>query len=135
MARKDWLALVAVHSDTWLLAVAFYHGARLNKEGRDRLFELINDHPTCYEVLSGRGVPAAGKRRGAPGASPVGGKAKPPTQRGGGRAYDYEGVGAEYDDGYGDGGGGGEEGDPCPNCGRFYREGEFWIACDVCDAW
>jgi hypothetical protein len=34
MQRKDWLALVAVHSDTWLLAVAFYNGARLNKEGR-----------------------------------------------------------------------------------------------------
>ena len=34
MTKKDWLALVAVHSDTWLLAVAFYNGARLNKEGR-----------------------------------------------------------------------------------------------------
>jgi Alfin len=32
--RRDWLALVAVHSDCWLLAVAFYNGARLNKEGR-----------------------------------------------------------------------------------------------------
>ena len=32
--RRDWLALVAVHSDTWLIAVAFYNGARLNKEGR-----------------------------------------------------------------------------------------------------
>ena len=26
--------LVAVHSDTWLYAVAFYNGARLNKDGR-----------------------------------------------------------------------------------------------------
>ena len=34
LQKKDWLALVAVHSDTWLLAVAFYNGARLNKEGR-----------------------------------------------------------------------------------------------------
>ena len=34
LQRKDWLALVAVHSDTWLLAVAFYNGARLNKAGR-----------------------------------------------------------------------------------------------------
>ena len=32
--KRDWLALVAVHSDCWLLAVAFYNGARLNKEGR-----------------------------------------------------------------------------------------------------
>lgn len=28
MNEKDWLALVAVHSDSWLLSVAFYFGAR-----------------------------------------------------------------------------------------------------------
>jgi hypothetical protein len=28
MAEKDWLMLVAVHSDAWLIAVAFYFGAR-----------------------------------------------------------------------------------------------------------
>ena len=44
--RKDWLCLVAVHSDTWLLSMAFYAGARLNRESRERLFELINDLPT-----------------------------------------------------------------------------------------
>lgn len=31
MQRKDWLSLVAVHSDAWLLAVAFYYGARFDK--------------------------------------------------------------------------------------------------------
>lgn len=36
MDEKDWLALVAVHSDAWLLAVAFYFGARFgfDKESR-----------------------------------------------------------------------------------------------------
>lgn len=34
MAKKDWLALVAVHSDAWLLSVAFYYGAKLNAEQR-----------------------------------------------------------------------------------------------------
>lgn len=36
MAEKDWLALVAVHSDSWLLAVAFYFSARFgfDKESR-----------------------------------------------------------------------------------------------------
>lgn len=34
LQRKDWLALVAVHSDSWLLALAFYKGARLNKDQR-----------------------------------------------------------------------------------------------------
>ena len=28
MIEKDWLSLVAVHSDAWLLSVAFYFGAR-----------------------------------------------------------------------------------------------------------
>lgn len=26
MQQRDWLALVAVHSDAWLLSVAFYYG-------------------------------------------------------------------------------------------------------------
>jgi hypothetical protein len=36
MNEKDWLALVAVHSDSWLLSVAFYFGARFgfDKESR-----------------------------------------------------------------------------------------------------
>ena len=36
MDEKDWLSLVAVHSDAWLLAVAFYFGARFgfDKESR-----------------------------------------------------------------------------------------------------
>ncbi|KAL2327722.1 hypothetical protein Fmac_021149 [Flemingia macrophylla] len=28
MQEKDWFSLVAVHNDSWLLAVAFYFGAR-----------------------------------------------------------------------------------------------------------
>ena len=31
---QDWLALVAVHSDSWLIAVSFYYGAKLDPEGR-----------------------------------------------------------------------------------------------------
>ena len=60
---------MAVHSDTWLLAVAFYNGARLNREGRERLFELINEQPTCYEIVSGKASRDAAKpkKRGAPG--------------------------------------------------------------------
>lgn len=40
MDEKDWLSLVAVHSDAWLLAVSFYFGARFgfDKESRYSLF-------------------------------------------------------------------------------------------------
>ncbi|OIS98100.1 PREDICTED: PHD finger protein ALFIN-LIKE 2-like [Nicotiana attenuata] len=34
MTRRDWLSLVAVHSDCWLLSVAFFFGARLNQNER-----------------------------------------------------------------------------------------------------
>nr|CAD1819884.1 unnamed protein product [Ananas comosus var. bracteatus] len=55
MEEKDWLSLVAVHSDAWLLAVAFYFGARFgfDKESRKRLFTMINGLPTIYEVVTG----------------------------------------------------------------------------------
>ena len=38
MARKEWLALVAVHSDAWLMSVAFYYGAKLNMDQRYQFF-------------------------------------------------------------------------------------------------
>jgi len=34
LQRKDWLALVAVHSDAWLMAVAFYFAAKFDKAER-----------------------------------------------------------------------------------------------------
>ncbi|KAK4253275.1 hypothetical protein QN277_010599 [Acacia crassicarpa] len=47
---SEWLSLVADLSDSWLLSVAFYR-ARLNRDERERLFKLINDHPTVFEVV------------------------------------------------------------------------------------
>ncbi|KAL0737458.1 hypothetical protein Bca4012_013668 [Brassica carinata] len=55
MQEKDWVSLVAVHSDSWLLSVAFYFGARFGfgKNERKRLFQMINDLPTIFEVVTG----------------------------------------------------------------------------------
>ncbi|KAG4136659.1 hypothetical protein ERO13_D07G020500v2 [Gossypium hirsutum] len=55
MQERDWLSLVAVHSDAWLLSVAFYFGARFGfyKTDRERLFNMINDLPTIFEVVTG----------------------------------------------------------------------------------
>ncbi|KAF9615096.1 hypothetical protein IFM89_021667 [Coptis chinensis] len=55
MPEKDWLSLVAVHSDAWLIAVAFYFGARFgfDKNERKRLFNMINELPTIFEAVSG----------------------------------------------------------------------------------
>ncbi|KAE8682619.1 PHD finger protein ALFIN-LIKE 5 [Hibiscus syriacus] len=47
MQEKDWLSLVAVHSDAWLLSVAFYFGARFGFDKSD------SDLPTIFEVVTG----------------------------------------------------------------------------------
>lgn len=70
MKRSDWLSLVAVHSDSWLMAIAFFNGARLDQAGRRQLFTDINSLPTCYEIVGG-GVGGGGKASGDGG--PVGG--------------------------------------------------------------
>lgn len=42
MQEKDWLSLVAVHSDAWLLSVAFYFGARFGFDKADRYISNLN---------------------------------------------------------------------------------------------
>lgn len=48
MNRRDWLSLIAVHSDCWLLSVAFYLGARLNRNER---FVLYVFHGVLEEYI------------------------------------------------------------------------------------
>ncbi|WIA11568.1 hypothetical protein OEZ85_011676 [Tetradesmus obliquus] len=134
MQRKDWLALVAVHSDSWLLALAFYKGARLDKEQRERLFTLINGLPTCYEVVSGQ-ADKAKNAAAAAAAAAVPQPRKRGTDAAGGRPQqrtrvDDGAAAAADDDGWQDG-----EGDPCPGCGDLYRTDVFWIECDRCKVW
>mmetsp|Transcript_9279 Transcript_9279/g.16374 ORF Transcript_9279/g.16374 Transcript_9279/m.16374 type:complete len:233 (-) Transcript_9279:760-1458(-) len=54
MSRTDWLSLVAVHCDTWLLSVAFYFGVKLDSTSRQDLFHLINQQATLFEVVAER---------------------------------------------------------------------------------
>ncbi|KAG6529516.1 hypothetical protein ZIOFF_011721 [Zingiber officinale] len=52
MEESDWLALVAVHSDAWLLAVAFYFGARFgfNKESSPHSTSLSAKIPSSLAI-------------------------------------------------------------------------------------
>ena len=61
-SRKDWVALIAVHSDAWLMAVAFYYGAKLDKEGRLQMFQKMNGVPTLYQQVTGKKPATAGKQ-------------------------------------------------------------------------
>jgi hypothetical protein len=57
MNRRDWLSLVAVHSDAWLMAVAFFYAVKLDSSGRARLYRQLNTLPTLFEVVTGRARP------------------------------------------------------------------------------
>ncbi|KAM0842452.1 hypothetical protein ACQ4PT_058349 [Festuca glaucescens] len=140
MNEKDWLALVAVHSDSWLLAVSFYFAARFgfDKEARRRLFNMINNLPTIFEVVTG----AAKKQT----------KEKPPNNthksnkpsmkmpsrpeshskapKMAAPPKDEDESGEEY----------GEEEEErdntlCGTCGTNDGKDEFWICCDNCERW
>lgn len=50
MQEKDWLSLVAVHSDSWLLAVAFYFGARFGFTKNARLNYAVSVAPRSIQV-------------------------------------------------------------------------------------
>ncbi|XP_059634785.1 PHD finger protein ALFIN-LIKE 5-like [Cornus florida] len=138
MQEKDWLALVAVHSDAWLLSVAFYFGARFgfDKADRKRLFNMINDLPTLFEVVTGTAKKQIKDKSEAPNHSSNSSKL---NSKGRGsefqakyslglQAKDEEGGLDEEDDE--------EHGDTlCGACGENYASDEFWICCDICERW
>lgn len=154
MLRKDWLSLVAVHSDAWLVSVAFYFGARFDKNERKKLFNMINDMPTVLDVVTGRKPLkesiAPVKENSARESNAVSHKSnnskanssavkakpsKPPPSHDDG---DYEDEAAdEYDDEEENYEGEEDEHEStlCGCCGENYGPDEFWICCDVCERW
>ncbi|KAF8765603.1 hypothetical protein HU200_008094 [Digitaria exilis] len=140
MNEKDWLALVAVHSDSWLLAVAFYFAARFgfDKEARRRLFNMINNLPTIFEVVTGVAKKQT-KEKGPNSAS----KSNKPSSKMPSRPEshskatkvaappkdDDDESGEEYEEE--------EERDNtlCGSCGTNDGKDEFWICCDNCERW
>ncbi|KAK6147668.1 hypothetical protein DH2020_018580 [Rehmannia glutinosa] len=142
MQEKDWLALVAVHSDAWLLSVAFYFGARFgfDKADRKRLFNMINDLPTIFEVVTGaakkqlKDKSSVTNHSGSKSKSNskmvkklpflLGKLPKPQVKD------DDEGLDEEEDEEED------EHGDTlCGACGENYASDEFWICCDICERW
>ncbi|KAK1693141.1 hypothetical protein QYE76_009838 [Lolium multiflorum] len=133
MKRTDWLALVAVHSDSWLVSVAFYYAARLTRSDRKRLFGMMNDLATVYEVISEMrqskerdrsvGIDNSGRHK----LPAKHAREAPPPPR-------VENNAREADEGYDE-----DDGDHsetlCGTCGGIYSAEEFWIGCDVCERW
>ncbi|XP_071903050.1 PHD finger protein ALFIN-LIKE 5-like isoform X1 [Coffea arabica] len=137
MQEKDWLSLVAVHSDAWLLAVAFYFGARFgfDKADRKRLFSMINDLPTVFEVVTG----AAKKQQKEKSSAPNHSSSKPKSNS---KMVELDFLGKysksqpKDEEEVLDGEDEEEHGDTlCGACGENYASDEFWICCDMCEKW
>ncbi|KAJ3675342.1 hypothetical protein LUZ60_004384 [Juncus effusus] len=161
MKENDWLALVAVHSDAWLLSLSFYFGARFgfDKDNRKQLFNMINGLPTIYEVVTG--VVSNGNGNGNNNNSNGNNKKRPPIERGasngsgkasnkppfkGGqskavrapRKEEENESESEKEDGSEESeeeeeGGGGDA--VCGACGESDGQDQFWICCDLCEHW
>ncbi|KAH7372763.1 hypothetical protein KP509_17G019900 [Ceratopteris richardii] len=121
MQQQDWLSLVAVHSDSWILSVAFYFGARLNKAERKQLFNLIIDMPTLFDIVTGR--KAIKEKSSANNSS----KNKGRTVQAMPEDVEEDSEDDEDEDGHSE--------TTCGSCGRRYTADEFWICCDVCERW
>ncbi|KAL8119761.1 hypothetical protein AgCh_017025 [Apium graveolens] len=126
MNKRNWLLLVAVHTDSWLLSVAYYFGARLNQIDRKRLFSLINDQPTVFEVVTQRkaikekvGVDMGIKSRISTKSSSDGQAKSNPRLYDEGRMEDEDEHGETL----------------CGSCSGNYSADEFWIGCDICERW
>ncbi|XP_042458551.1 PHD finger protein ALFIN-LIKE 8-like [Zingiber officinale] len=133
MEESDWLALVAVHSDAWLLAVAFYFGARFgfNKESRMRLHNMINSLPTIYEVVTGTAKKQSRERTSNGSSKSSKSSSKKPKLAESLKSLkmqtpkdeDNEDEEEEH------------ENTLCGACGDNYANDEFWICCDLCEKW
>ncbi|XP_057504838.1 PHD finger protein ALFIN-LIKE 4-like isoform X3 [Actinidia eriantha] len=131
MQEKDWLSLVAVHSDAWLLSVAFYFGARFgfDKADRKRLFNMINDLPTVFEVVTGAAKKQQKDKSSVSNHSsnkskPISKAGKLPKSQ---SKDEEEGLNEEDEDEHGE--------TLCGACGENYASDEFWICCDICEKW
>ncbi|MBA0777566.1 hypothetical protein Gotri_005574 [Gossypium trilobum] len=135
MQRKDWFSLVAVQSEAWLLAVAYFWGARFDQTDRDRLFTMINDLPTLYDIVT-ESTWAQAKEKSSVSSNSSNKPLSTANARGSESAefsismqtfYEERVSEVEDDDK--------EHGETlCTACGQ-YGSDEFWICCDICERW
>ncbi|CAN6466514.1 unnamed protein product [Victoria cruziana] len=140
MLEEDWIKLVAVHSDSWLIAVAFYFAIRsgFDKNDRRRLFNMINNLPSVYEVIVGKKEPQEVSSVASNSKSRRESTAK--ASRAPIRVEQDDEDGEEEDDDDDAADDDGEEEDEhkdalCGACGMNNTSDQFWICCDVCERW
>uniref|UniRef100_A0A7N0V797 PHD finger protein ALFIN-LIKE n=1 Tax=Kalanchoe fedtschenkoi TaxID=63787 RepID=A0A7N0V797_KALFE len=134
--EKDWLTFVALHSDSWLLSVAFCFAAKFgfDKFSRKHLFDKINQLPTVYDIVIGMINKRTKEKSSATNVSSHNSQSQSGSKSGALIPARYlksaraEEEGSEEE----------EEDNPdevCGKCNEYYSLGEFWICCDECDKW
>ncbi|KAF2575625.1 hypothetical protein F2Q70_00005769, partial [Brassica cretica] len=129
--------------DAWLLSVSFFFGSKFgfDKVDRKRLFNMINEFPTIFEVVTGtaknqtKEKPSSANQNGNRSKSNskvrgLDGKSSKTIQ-----AMEEEGLEEEEEEKE-------KEEDEeehgetlCGACGDNYAADEFWICCDMCEKW
>nr|ABA18096.1 PHD finger/nucleic acid binding protein [Olimarabidopsis pumila] len=136
LSEKEWLSLVAIHSDAWLLSVSFYFGSRFSfhKEDRKRLFNMINDVPTIFEVVTGMAKKQSKDKSSSANQNGNKSKSNSKVRTSDGKSSkamqvkdEDEEVDEEDEDDHGE--------TLCGACGDSDGADEFWICCDLCEKW
>ncbi|KAJ4889950.1 PHD finger protein ALFIN-LIKE 7 [Raphanus sativus] len=135
MPEKDWISLVAVHSDSWLISVAFYFGARFRfgKSERKRLFQMINDLPTIFEVITDNAKQSKDQSANHNSSRSKSSGVKPRQSESQTKPSKMSPPPREEDDENGDDEEDDEQGAVCGACGDNHDD--FWICCDACEKW
>ncbi|RRT85601.1 hypothetical protein B296_00002969 [Ensete ventricosum] len=114
--RWDWLSRVAMHSDSWLLSVAFFFAARFSGAERKCLFNLINDLPTIFEAFCSHQLTKKNTRVDCGRKPKRSSKVLPTVDNGCDEDANEISVTS------------------CGSCGTKHRS-NFWIQCDACERW
>ncbi|KQJ82814.1 PHD finger protein ALFIN-LIKE 4 isoform X2 [Brachypodium distachyon] len=138
-AKKDWISLIAVHSDAWLMSMAFYHAGRLafDREARTELFRMINSFSTTFEVVR----ESYKKKRSQVCNGSIENKSsfQPPRKPNSNSKPVKQALQTLEEENGAKAGEGGDDqaSNECAACCEAYSDDElhFWIFCDDCTRW
>ncbi|CAL9197357.1 PHD finger protein ALFIN-LIKE 4-like [Musa acuminata AAA Group] len=139
MLEKDWLAHVAIHSDAWIISLAFYIAARAgcDHDVRQQLFNMINSNPTLYEIVSGTvKMPAKEETSNASRKDKSRSKKRSRVRVLGWPLPSIEEEEDVEDEAEQKAVAANHSSITCGACGRWFSDDtEYWILCDVCGIW
>ncbi|CAL9776819.1 unnamed protein product [Musa acuminata subsp. burmannicoides] len=135
--KKDWLSLVAIHSDAWLNALASYFGGRFqfDRTQRKHLSVMIADLPTLCEVVSEMNLQRVSGSKHSSNKSKSNSKLRASSEHQAKKSKSKH-IKEEVEDLNGNDNNDDEDKHLCASCGGNDSVGDyFWICCDACEKW